>query len=71
MMVVYEIITVPHHGFLQDGNSKVPPGTISYTSWKAVPLTGNAPEAKPREEEDGEKAKFYYRDMAWLSFQRG
>ena len=39
----------------QDGIARSLPGAISYTSWEAVPLTGNAPEAKPREKEDGQK----------------
>ena len=31
------------------------PGVISYTMWKALPLTGNAPVVKLREKEDWQK----------------
>ena len=35
-------------------------GIAKVTSWKAVPLTGNASETKPKEEEDGQKKEKYF-----------
>ena len=51
---------LPHHYFLQDGIARSPPGTLSQTSWKAGPLTGNSPEANSGRRKMGKKAALRY-----------